>query len=209
MAQIILSEAGAALGRSFLPQGLSLLGQTLTGAAVGRAAGSLIGGAIDSYFAAPVQGPRVKALHVMGAAEGSGVASAYGRMRVGGQLIWASRFKETRRTERAGKGGPPVERSRYSISFAVALGEGPVLRIARAWANGEPFDLSGTVHRVHPGTEDQAPDPLIEMIEGAAPAYRGMAYIVFEDLPLEAFGNRMPQLSFEVRRAPDGPCSPG
>ena len=205
MAQIILSEAGAALGRHLLPQGLQLLGQTLTGAAIGRAAGSLIGGAIDSHFAAPVQGPRVKSLHVMGAAEGAGIASVYGRMRVGGQLIWASRFTERRTAERAGKGGPRVEQSRYSISLAVALGEGPVQRIVRAWANGEPFDLSGVVHRVHPGTEEQAPDPLIEMIEGGAPAYRGIAYVVFEDLPLEAFGNRLPQLSFEVLRAPDDP----
>ncbi|MBS0384559.1 MAG: glycoside hydrolase TIM-barrel-like domain-containing protein, partial [Proteobacteria bacterium] len=53
--------------------------------------------------------------------------------------------------------------------------------------------------------------PLIEAIEGAgdAPAYRGLAYIVFEDLPLDGFGNAIPQLSFEiVRPAPsagDGP----
>ena len=205
MAQIVLSEAGAALGRHLLPQGLQLLGQTLTGAAIGRAAGSLIGGAIDSHFAAPVQGPRVKSLHVMGAAEGAGIASVYGRMRVGGQLIWASRFTERRSAERAGKGGPRVEQSRYSVSLAVALGEGPIQRIVRAWANGEPFDLSGVIHRVHPGTEEQAPDPLIEMIEGAASAYRGIAYAVFEDLPLEIFGNRLPQLSFEVLRAPDDP----
>ncbi len=41
--------------------------------------------------------------------------------------------------------------------------------------------------------------------EGAdnAPAYRGLAYVVFERLPLADFGNRMPQLSFEVFRAVD------
>ncbi|HRO03567.1 MAG TPA: hypothetical protein PLS69_08195, partial [Terricaulis sp.] len=32
------------------------------------------------------------------------------------------------------------------------------------------------------------------------PAYRGLAYIVFEDLPLERFGNVIPQLSFEIVR---------
>ena len=32
------------------------------------------------------------------------------------------------------------------------------------------------------------------------PAYRGTAYVVFEDLALGAFGNRLPQLSFEVFR---------
>ncbi|MBA3911878.1 MAG: hypothetical protein C0524_18865 [Rhodobacter sp.] len=37
---------------------------------------------------------------------------------------------------------------------------------------------------------------------GAAntPAYRGTAYVVFEDLALATFGNRLPQLSFEVFR---------
>ncbi len=206
MAQIVLSEAGAALGRRLLPQGLSLLGRTLTGAAIGRAAGSLVGGAIDGYFAAPAEGPRIKSLHVMGAAEGEGIATIFGRMRVGGQLIWASRFREHRTTERTGgKGGARTVQSRYTVSFAVALGAGPIQRVARAWANGEPFDLSGVENRFYAGTEDQLPDPLIEMIEGAAPAYRGIGYIVFEDLALEAFGNRIPQLSFEVVRAPEDP----
>src|SRR3990167_3376941 len=151
MAQVVLSQVGSVLGQRILPQGLTLLGRTLTGAAIGRAAGSALGSAVDAYFAAPAEGPRVKALHVTGAAEGEGVASVYGRMRVGGQLIWASRFKERRSTTRTGgKGGPRVEQYRYSVSFAVALGEGPVQRVVRAWANGEPFDLSGVVHRVHP-----------------------------------------------------------
>ncbi len=37
---------------------------------------------------------------------------------------------------------------------------------------------------------------------GAAntPAYRGTAYVVFEELALSTFGNRLPQLSFEVFR---------
>lgn len=33
------------------------------------------------------------------------------------------------------------------------------------------------------------------------PAYRGIAYLVIEDLELGEFGNRVPQLSFEVIRA--------
>ena len=42
-------------------------------------------------------------------------------------------------------------------------------------------------------------DPLIAAAEGAlAPAHRGLAYAVFEDLPLETFGNRIPSLTFEV-----------
>src|SRR5262249_7149746 len=43
-------------------------------------------------------------------------------------------------------------------------------------------------------------DPLIVAKEGTAPAYRRLAYVVFERLPLEQFGNRIPQLAFEIVR---------
>lgn len=195
-----------------MPQGLNLLGRQLSGAAIGTSLGNLAGRAVGAYFAPAQEGPRVKSLPVMEAREGAGVPSVYGRMRVGGQVIWAARFKETKTTRRAGsKGGPKLTEYDYSVSFAVALGEGAILGVRRAWANGEAFDLSSVVHRVYPGDDAQAPDPLIEMIEGAgqAPAYRGTAYIVFEDLPLETFGNRLPQLSFEVERVPPGGAEPG
>ena len=35
-------------------------------------------------------------------------------------------------------------------------------------------------------------------------AYRGLAYVVFERLPIEQFGNRIPQFSFEVVRGLSG-----
>lgn len=54
------------------------------------------------------------------------------------------------------------------------------------------------------GTADQEPDPRMaatvdaEHGEGSTPAYRGLAYIVFKDLPLEKLGNRLPQVTVEV-----------
>ena len=76
----------------------------------------------------------------------------------------------------------------------------------RVWADGRELDLTTLVVRVHRGHETQPPDPLIVAKEGAdnAPAYRGLAYVVFERLPLESFGNRVPQFSFEVARPVDG-----
>lgn len=132
--------------------------------------------------------------------------------RVSGQVIWAARYRETRTTTTSGGGktGRPrttTTRFAYSLSFAVGLCAGEIAGVERAWANGAPFDLSSVTMRLHRGGEDQAPDPLIEAIEGAAPAYRGLAYLVFEDLPLEAFGNAPPQLSFEAVAAP--PREPG
>ncbi len=59
--------------------------------------------------------------------------------------------------------------------------------------------------RVHRGTEGQDPDPLIVAKEGPdAPAYRGLAYVVFERLALAEWGNRLPQLTFEVVRPVHG-----
>ena len=141
--------------------------------------------------------------HLTEGREGAGIPIVYGRCRVGAQLIWAANFKERRDVE-GGKGGPRVAEYSYSLSFAVGLCEGEVARVSRCWANGEPFDLSQVTWRLYRGTEDQAPDPLIEAIEGEAPAYRGLAYIVFEDMPVDQFGARMPQLSFEVVRPAGG-----
>jgi hypothetical protein len=53
------------------------------------------------------------------------------------------------------------------------------------------------------GTETQEPDTRMqatveaEFGEGSCPAYRGTAYIVFKDVPLEKLGNRIPQISVE------------
>lgn len=162
--------------------------------------------AISGLFARDREGPRLSELAVQTSTEGAGIAIVFGRMRVTGQVIWAARFRETSQTRKSGggKGGPKTTQYRYSLSFAVGLAEGPIGGVGRIWANGEPFESAGAVMRVHSGAEDQAPDPLIAAIEGAAPAYRGLAYVVFEDLDLTPFGERIPNLSFEVfAAAPD------
>lgn len=197
MAELVLGKVGAAAGAALLPKALSF---------VGGAAGRMLGSAIDARFLSPaVKGPRVKDFHLTEGREGAGIPVVYGRCRVGGQLIWAANFKE-KRDVHGGKGGPRVAEYSYSLSFAVALCEGEVARVAQCWANGEPYDLSRATWRLYPGSETQAPDPLIEAIEGAgsAPAYRGTAYVVFEDMPVDQFGGRMPQLSFEVVRPAAG-----
>jgi len=191
MAQVILSNVGQAIGGG-----------------IGRAIGSVVGGAIDqrvvgSLGPARQRGPRLETLRVQSSADGAPMACVFGRARVTGQVIWAARFLE-QKDEQGGKGGPRTVEYGYSLSFAVAVCEGPIDGIGRVWADGQPMDLTGVTMRVHRGTDDQMPDPLIEAVEGACPAYRGTAYVVFEDLPLGPYGNRPPQLSFEVFRRPEG-----
>lgn len=192
MTQVVLSRVGGALGGPL-------------GGLVGGLIGRTVDQALVSGLTPPREGPRLSGFRLQSTAEGTPLALAYGRVRLAGQVIWAARFTERGQTS-GGKGGPRTRDYDYALSFAVGLCEGPIDGIGRVWADGEPLDLSGVTLRLHHGRDDQMPDPLIEAIEaeGAVPAYRGLAYVVFEDLPLGGFGNRLPQLSFEVFRRPEG-----
>lgn len=202
MAALVLSVAGATVGSLFGP----------AGAIAGRIAGALVGNALDqSLFgggARKVEGPRLADLDIMASTEGAPIPRVYGRARLAGQVIWATQLEEVAGTDGAsgGKslGGPSTTTTTYTYfaNFAVGLCEGPIGRVARIWADGKPLDLAGLNLRVYRGDDDQMPDALIVAKEGAgnAPAYRGLAYVVFERLPLADFGNRIPQLSFEIVR---------
>jgi len=205
MATLVLQVAGSAIG--------SALGGPI-GMAIGQAAGALAGGLIDRQIMGggrrSVEGPRLKALDGITASEGAPIPRLYGRARLGGQVIWATRFEEQIEVTRQGRSGGKSGRSGqpattttsyyYYANLAVALCEGPIAMVRRVWADGKLLDLTTVTMRVHRGDETQLPDPLLVARQGAVPAYRGTAYVVFERLPLTAYGNRLPQLSFEVVR---------
>ncbi len=217
MATLVLQTIGSAVGGA--------IGGP-AGAAAGRLAGALGGSLIDQgpkTDAAPRYsvGPRLKAMDGVASTEGAGIPRVYGRARIGGQMIWATRFLEKTNVAiqagapSGGKGGgggggnsAPQTSVTYSYyaSFAIGLCEGPLAFVRRMWADGAELDLTTLPLRIHLGTEEQEPDPLIVAKEGAenAPAYRGLAYIVFENLPLAAFGNRIPQFTFEVVKPVSG-----
>ena len=205
MAALVLSIAGGALGAAFGP----------VGAIAGRIAGALVGNVIDRTVFGPgdrtATGPRLADLDVMASTEGAPMPRIYGRARLSGQVIWATPLEEvvsTDTTSSGGKGGmlggPTTTTTTYTYfaNFAVGLCDGEIARVGRIWADGKLLDTTGLAIRVHRGREDQAADDLIVAREGVgnAPAYRGTAYIVFERLPLADFGNRIPQLSFEIVR---------
>ena len=203
MATIVLAAAGAALGTA---AGGSVLGLSM--AAVGRAAGATLGRVIDQKLLGagsdPVQMGRVDRFRLTTANEGAAIGQVFGAMRTSGQVIWASRFLEDTTTTGGGKGtgSPAVTEYSYSVSLAIALCEGEISRVGRVWADGVEVAKDTLNMRVYRGTADQTSDPKISAVEGAenAPAYRGVAYVVMEDLPLGPFGNRVPQFSFEVMR---------
>lgn len=206
MATILLSAAGAALGGSV---GGSLLGLSM--AAVGRFAGAVIGRSIDQRLLGEgsdmVETGRVSRLRLTGTGEGDAIAQVMGRMRVPGQVIWATEFLETL-TVSGGGGGkgapsrPATSSYSYSVSLAIAICEGEISHLGRIWADGTEVARDDLTLRVYTGSADQMPDPRIEAVEGAGtvPAYRGTAYVVIEDLDLTPYGNRLPQFTFEVTR---------
>jgi len=151
------------------------------------------------------EGPRLESFHLQTSRDGAPMPHVYGRVRLAGQVIWASRLKEIVTEERVqgGKGGGPTQRNySYTISFAIGLCEGEILGVDRLWANGVPLNNPEVVRRIYKGSDTQLPDPIISVIDGAVPAFRGTAYMVFEDFPLDDYGARLPQINAEVIRIP-------
>lgn len=181
----------------------STVGQAI-GGPLGAAVGAVVGGGADSILFGQRRAAALEP-YVQRSAYGDVVPRVYGRTRVAGRLIWA----QVDAMEGKGSG-----RRKAGASIAIALSAGPVLAVGRIWADGREIrNAAGnfetpTVMRVHKGHAGQEPDPLILSAEGegSAPAYRGLAYVVFENLDLAPFGNRVPNLSFEVTAAGAAPA---
>ena len=211
MATLLLQVAGNALGAALGGPIGAVIGQAVGGIAGARIDQSLLGGSAGTRS---VEGPRLSEISGLASSEGAAIARVYGRARIGGQLIWATRFEEeikvsVTRSKTGGKGSPKqktVETTySYYANLAIGLCEGPIAFVRRIWVDGRELDVATVAMRVHQGDEAQEPDPLIAAKEaGDAPAYRGLAYVVFERFPLADYGNRVPQFSFEVVRAVEG-----
>ncbi|MFB0612975.1 GTA baseplate fiber-binding domain-containing protein [Aurantiacibacter poecillastricola] len=179
---------------------------TAVGGPLGGALGALVGGQIDGaiFGSGSREGQRLQELSVTTSSYGTPVPRHFGTMRAAGSIIWATDLVESSE-ETGGKGQPSVTTYSYSTSFAVALASRPIASVERIWADGNLLrgaagDLKvGGTFRLHTGEGDQLPDPLIAADLGAqCPAFRGLAYCVFEDLQLGDFGNRIPALTFEI-----------
>lgn len=191
---------------------------TAVGGPIGGAIGAVLGQSIDQAVLGPKarHGPRLGDLSVQTSSYGSAIPKLFGTMRVAGTVIWATDLVESRSSGGGGKGRPKTVSYSYSASFAVALSARPIRAVRRIWADGKLLrgaagDFKSTTgYRLHPGGEEQDPDPLIAAAEGAgqAPAYRGTAYAVFENFQLEDYGNRIPSLTFEIE-ADAGPVAIG
>lgn len=190
--------------------------------ALGFAVGTMLGG-ITSSLLFPAEGensssvgPRLSDLSVQTSTYGNAIPVLYGTNRVAGNVIWSTGLIEhvNTVTEEApgGKGGsdPPTSSRTtytYSASFAVSLCNNPMIGIKRIWADDKlwydfahpPVGVNFASEQFY-GSETQLPCTAIEADKGVGnvPAHRGQSYIVFKNLQLAEFGNRLPNFHFEV-----------
>jgi hypothetical protein len=199
--QLAVGLAGAAVG-------------FLIGGPAGAQAGFAIGSALGASFAEGPQGPRLSDKRIQISSYGAALGLSFGGPRHAGGMIWAAPLREVEREE-GGKGGPSVTTYSYYGTFAIAIDGRQHTAIRRIWAEGELIynttsdasdDELRETYRLqqqmtfYTGSETQLPDATIESYEGVGTveAYRGVCYVVFDDVPLERYGNRIPSLEFEM-----------
>jgi len=217
MAVLAISALGGAAGFG--------IGGAFGYAGLGASIGWSIGSYIGNMLFAPkqvIEGPRLKDTSIPAGAEGAGIPRVWGTVRVRGEVIWTTNIIETRHEEevKQGKGGGSSATQvtyTYSVSFAVGLCEGEIAGVRRIWADSKLIysiadgadpstflaNTSNGIIRMYRGTETQEQDPTIAAGVGASltPAYRGLAYLVFENFQLADFGNHRPYIEAEVVRS--------
>jgi hypothetical protein len=167
------------------------------------------------------EGSRLTDLSVQSSAYGVVIPIGYGKIRVSGNIIWAKSIQEVINVQTTGggggkKGGGKGDSTQqttttytYYGTLAIMLCEGPVREVLRVWANDKlQYDVTGGSDvvmkagfsfRFYPGDQGQLPDSAIVADRGnLTPAYRGRCYVVFENLLLTDYGNRVPNFSFEL-----------
>jgi hypothetical protein len=172
-----------------------------------------------------VEGPRLEDLQVQVSSYGWPIPIHWGNVPSAGNLIWAQDIREVRtETEIGGGGGgcdlsgPTATQVTYSYygTFAVLISDcrkGPITGVPKIWADadliydstgesgaGNVVQIPGLDATLYKGASDQEPDPTMEYYdgEGEVPGYTYRALIVFKDLPLAPYGNRIPNLRFLV-----------
>ena len=197
------------------------------GALIGGVIDRRLFGPGDQFIRQPtLEGPRVDRLTIMQSTYGAPLPAVKGWERIAGNVIWSQGLEEeriehteTQTQETGGKGGGGASTTTqqttieyaYFATFAVGICQGPIAGVGRIWGDTKiVYDVlsdQGAVDwtarqpiTVYPGALDQDRDPVMASWLGTTntPAYRGVAYAVFNRFPLARFGNRIPNLTFEV-----------
>lgn len=192
------------------------------GAQAGFAIGSFIGNAVDPLV---LKGPSLGDGQVQTSKEGVVRPIIFGTACCSGNIIATGPLIKKTEEQGGGKGGPVTEVEKFYRTFAIRICEGPIQGVIRIWEDetlkldlrGEGSQVSAAENNkfsnmfvVYDGAETQMPDSALESIFGVGntPAYRGSAYIVFENYDLTNRYGSVPNFRFEVTVS-DTATSPG
>lgn len=197
------------------------------GASIGATLGGMLGSAL---FGPTIEGPRLTDLKVSASTYGQAIPEIYGTVRLGTNMVWSTGIKETKHKSggkgqpkqvtysysatfamaickgpidsllRVWADGKLIyDASVPKKSFIDQMHEAGIFAFMQLMAQKKDPDLS---FRTYYGDEAQMPDSLIEADKGVGnvSAMRGLAYLVFNDMQLEDFANRIPGISVEVSK---------
>lgn len=185
------------------------------GAAAGFTIGNIVGGLVDPKRSKQF-GPRLSDLRVTESEYGIGIHRIWGTMRVNGNCFWAKPLTETEHRKKSGgkKNSVTTITYSYSGSFAIGFCLYDVEAFSRIWHDSQLVvdintdDLATakssnemlTYITHYYGAANQTPSALIQADKGAAnvPGYDELAFIEYEELPLETYGNRRPNVTAEI-----------
>ena len=153
-------------------------------------------------------GPRLRETRVAAQSTyGTPIPVSSGYRPLWGNIIWSEALEEFEYED--GQQLSYEYQGTFAVSFGYNLTKSANTNVVAIWMDGQlVYDTRKTNRvqaswlkfRFYPGTETQKPDPKIIAGEGAGnvSAYRGQIYVVFEDLPLGAYDNKIPAVKILV-----------
>ncbi|AXA66757.1 phage tail protein [Pseudomonas oryzihabitans] len=192
-----------------------------------NALGLGIPGWLDKKFGPKdTEGTRLEDLSVQTSTYGADIPRLYGTISMAGNILWleGGKLKEVvKKNKKGGKGGAsttPTKTYTYFATFALGLCEGPIAGVRRIWCsdtllyNADSDDLETIIAsnsnakgwRLYLGDDGQQPDARYEadVGPGNAPAFRGLAYLVFYDFDLTDYANTLQASQFKVEIVTSG-----
>ena len=204
MAQIILNSVAKTLARNHALNNIAKSALMLGAKFVGKQ--------IDNSFKDPKYksiGADLEQINIQYSSYGTVIPKIYGTVKLSGNIIWAKPISKqafttvqssSGRSKFSNQAQTNVTEYHYYASFAVAICEGIINKINRIWIDNQEIPINSIKYTLHNGSATQLPDSIIEAHEGIGktPAYRGIAYIVIDNLHLNDYANRIPNFEFEV-----------
>ena len=203
MAREVLGVVGAGVG-------FAIGGPT--GAQIGYAIGSAVGTLVDPPY---VDGPKLGDAAVQTSRDGIPIPIVWGIQHAVGNIVQINPIVESTKKSGGKKGGvkETIRKRTFAIGIARSI-DGPIGGLVRVWENNKlVYDVRGGTTfpsadntafegatTLYLGTETQLPDSELESHTGVdnTPAYRALAYIVFNNKDITNFGSSIPSYRFEI-----------